>query len=167
MINNDDFQNGFLKFLNFLNFRIENFERIMYTASIVLLIFGISPKIGACLLWIPDPVIGGIFAVMTALPAAVGIASLQFVNMNKSRNLFVLGFSVFMGIVIPGRDLRTYFIKHLGDIGDGCWRRKKFATILRCCHKSRHQHHILAYYDDGHRLDCHQHADTCHQNFFF
>ena len=43
----------------------------MYTASIVLLIFGISPKIGACLLWIPDPVIGGIFAVMTALPAAV------------------------------------------------------------------------------------------------
>ena len=78
----------------------------MYTASIVLLIFGISPKIGACLLWIPDPVIGGIFAVMTALPAAVGMSSLQFVNMNKSRNLFVLGFSVFMGIVIPGRDHR-------------------------------------------------------------
>ena len=84
----------------------------MYTASIVLLIFGISPKIGACLLWIPDPVIGGIFAVMTALPAAVGIASLQFVNMNKSRNLFVLGFAVFMGIVIPGRDLRTDALPH-------------------------------------------------------
>ena len=44
---------------------------------------------------------------MTALPAAVGMSSLQFVNMNKSRNLFVLGFSVFMGIVIPGMDLRT------------------------------------------------------------
>jgi len=138
----------------------------MYTASIVLLIFGISPKIGACLLWIPDPVIGGIFAVMTALPAAVGIASLQFVNMNKSRNLFVLGFSVFMGIVIPGRDLRTLSVKRF-SFGDGCRRRNKFATILRCCHKSRHQHHILAYYDDGHRLDCHQHADTCHQIFFF
>ena len=44
---------------------------------------------------------------MTALPAAVGMSSLQFVNMNKSRNLFVLGFSVFMGIVIPGMDLRS------------------------------------------------------------
>ena len=105
--------------MNFWNFRTENFERIMYTASIVLLIFGISPKIGACLLWIPDPVIGGIFAVMTALPAAVGIASLQFVNMNKSRNLFVLGFSVFMGIVIPGRDLRTLSVLALmTDVGD-------------------------------------------------
>ena len=54
-----------------------------------------------------DPVIGGIFAVMTALPAAVGMSSLQFVNMNKSRNLFVLGFSVFMGIVIPGTDFQN------------------------------------------------------------
>ena len=44
---------------------------------------------------------------MTALPAAVGMSSLQFVNMNKSRNLFVLGFSVFMGIVIPGMDLQS------------------------------------------------------------
>ena len=47
---------------------------------------------------------------MTALPAAVGMSSLQFVNMNKSRNLFVLGFSVFMGIVIPGTDLRTEIV---------------------------------------------------------
>ena len=28
------------------------------------------------------------------------------------------------------------------------------------------QHHILAYYDVGNRLECQQHAETCHQHTF-
>ena len=31
----------------------------------------------------------------------------------------------------------------------------------------RHQHHILAYYDVGDRLECHQHAEKCHQHIFY
>ena len=33
--------------------------------------------------------------------AAVGISNLQFVNLNSSRNLFVIGFSLIMGFIIP------------------------------------------------------------------
>ena len=63
---------------------------------------GISPKIGACLLWIPRPVIGGVFAVMCSLPTAVGISTLQYANLNSSRNQFVIGFALFMSFILPG-----------------------------------------------------------------
>ena len=32
---------------------------------------------------------------------AVGISNLQFVNLNSSRNLFIVGYSFMMGMVIP------------------------------------------------------------------
>lgn len=32
---------------------------------------------------------------------AVGLSNLQFVDLNSSRNLFVLGFSIFFGLVLP------------------------------------------------------------------
>ena len=32
---------------------------------------------------------------------AVGISNVQFVNLNSSRNLFVLGFALFMGLALP------------------------------------------------------------------
>ena len=61
---------------------------------------GLSPKIAACLLWIPEPIIGGIFTIACSLPVSVGVQTLQFCNMNNSRNLFVLGFSIFFGLMI-------------------------------------------------------------------
>ena len=33
--------------------------------------------------------------------STVGLSQLQSVNLNSSRNLFVLGFSIFMGLVVP------------------------------------------------------------------
>lgn len=32
---------------------------------------------------------------------AVGLSNLQFIDLNSSRNLFVLGFSIFFGLVLP------------------------------------------------------------------
>lgn len=32
---------------------------------------------------------------------AVGLSNLQFVDMNSSRNLFVLGFAMFFGLTLP------------------------------------------------------------------
>jgi nucleobase transporter 1/2 len=33
--------------------------------------------------------------------AAVGISNLQFVDLNSSRNLFIVGFAFFMGLSVP------------------------------------------------------------------
>jgi nucleobase transporter 1/2 len=38
---------------------------------------------------------------MFGLIAAVGMSNLQYVDMNSSRNLFIVGFSLFMGLSLP------------------------------------------------------------------
>jgi len=65
---------------------------------IVLSVFG---KFGAIFTLIPNPVVGGMFWCLFGLIVAVGLSNLQFVNLNSSRNLFVLGFSFFNGMVVP------------------------------------------------------------------
>lgn len=45
---------------------------------------------------------------------AVGLSNLQFVDMNSSRNLFVLGFSMFFGLTLP-----NYLESNPGAINTG------------------------------------------------
>ncbi|XP_044136435.1 solute carrier family 23 member 2-like isoform X2 [Bufo gargarizans] len=74
---------------------------VLQTAGILLIILGLFGKFGAIFITIPEPVIGGMFMVMFGMIAAVGMSNLQYVDLNSSRNLFVLGFSMFSGLVIP------------------------------------------------------------------
>lgn len=45
---------------------------------------------------------------------AVGLSNLQFVDLNSSRNLFVLGFPIFFGLTLP-----NYLDSHPGAINTG------------------------------------------------
>lgn len=45
---------------------------------------------------------------------AVGLSNLQLVDLNSSRNLFVLGFSMFFGLTLP-----TYLDTHPKSINTG------------------------------------------------
>lgn len=45
---------------------------------------------------------------------AVGISNLQFVDLNSSRNLFIIGFSFFFGLTLP-----TYLSSHPDVIKTG------------------------------------------------
>ena len=65
---------------------------------IILALFG---KFGALFSTIPQPVIGGVFVVLFGMIAAVGLSSLQHVNLNSVRNLFIIGFALIIGLVIP------------------------------------------------------------------
>lgn len=47
---------------------------------------------------------------------AVGLSNLQFVDMNSSRNLFVLGFSMFFGLTLP-----NYLESNPGAISTGTY----------------------------------------------
>lgn len=40
-------------------------------------------------------------SLLAGMITAVGLSNLQFVDMNSSRNLFVLGFSMFFGLTLP------------------------------------------------------------------
>ena len=63
-----------------------------------MFLFGVLTKIGAIFVAIPDPVIGGMFIIMFGLIAAVGISNVQYLDMNSSRNLCILGFSIYFGL---------------------------------------------------------------------
>lgn len=76
-------------------------RRVIQFASVIIVIFGMISKFGVLFVAIPSPIMGGIFFVMFAIITGVGLSSLQYVNLNSSRNLFILGFSIFMGLSIP------------------------------------------------------------------
>lgn len=74
-------------------------RRVVMWGALVMIIFGLFSKFGALFLTIPSPIVGGIFCVMFGMIAAVGLSNLQFVDLNSTRNLFVLGFSIFFSLV--------------------------------------------------------------------
>ena len=74
-------------------------RRVIQWGALVMIIFGVLSKFGTIFVLIPQPIIGGLFCVMFSMITAVGLSSLQFVNLNSTRNLFVLGFSIFFGLV--------------------------------------------------------------------
>ena len=76
-------------------------RRVIQYAALIMLGFGVISKLGALFVTIPNPIIGGIFSVMFGIITAVGLSNLQFVDLNSTRNLFVLGFSLFFALVLP------------------------------------------------------------------
>ena len=84
-------------------------RRVIQVAALIMLLLGMFGKFGALFTTIPDPIVGGVFMVMFGMITAVGISNLQFVDMNSSRNLLVLGFSLMLGMALP------YWVKANGD----------------------------------------------------
>ncbi|XP_002415299.3 solute carrier family 23 member 1 [Ixodes scapularis] len=76
-------------------------RRVIQFGAGIMLVLGMVGKVGALFVAIPEPIMGGIFIVMFSVVSAVGLSSLQFVNLNSSRNLFVLGASLFLGLCLP------------------------------------------------------------------
>ena len=66
-----------------------------------MIILSLIGKFGALFVTIPDPVVGGVFIVLFGVLIAVGLSPLQFVDMDSMRNLFIIGFSMFFGLVLP------------------------------------------------------------------
>jgi len=76
-------------------------RRVIQLGAVFMLLLAIIGKFGALFTTIPDPVIGGIFIVMFGMITAVGLGTLQYADLNSMRNLFVLGISLFFGMVLP------------------------------------------------------------------
>ena len=79
-------------------------------SAIVIACFG---KVMAVIASLPTAMAGGVYCVMFALIAAVGLSSLQHINLNSERNLFVIGFSLFNALSIAGPS--GYFATQTGN----------------------------------------------------
>jgi nucleobase transporter 1/2 len=76
-------------------------RRVVRCGAAVMLLIPLVGKFGAILATLPMPVVGAMFVGLFGMIASVGLSNLQIVNLNNSRNLFIIGLSFFAGLSVP------------------------------------------------------------------
>jgi uracil-xanthine permease len=76
-------------------------RRVVRCGAAVMLFIPVVAKFGAILATLPKPVVGAMFVGLFGMIASVGLSNLQIVNLNNSRNLFIIGISFFAGLSVP------------------------------------------------------------------
>ncbi|MDI6860651.1 MAG: solute carrier family 23 protein [Caldisericia bacterium] len=94
-------------------------RRVIRAGAIIMLILPLIGKLFAVFASLPQPVVGAMYVGLFGLIAAVGLNNLQYVNLNNSRNLFILGLSLFGGLSFPAAfsPIRDSFSKKLAEQG--------------------------------------------------
>jgi len=82
-------------------------RRVVQAGACIMIVLAMFGKFGALFTAIPQPIVGGMYCAMFGMIAAVGLSNLQFVDLDSGRNLFILGFALFMGLSVP-----EYFEQH-------------------------------------------------------
>lgn len=90
-----------------------------------MILQGVINKFGAIFIMIPDPVVGGLFCVMFGMITAFGLSALQYVDLRSSRNLYIIGISLFFPLV-----LCQWMQKHPGVINTGIQELDSTLTVL-------------------------------------
>lgn len=76
-------------------------RHVVWVAGLLLIVLGVFAKFGVLAAAIPGPVVGGLYCALFGLIAAVGIQQLAKADLSSNRNLFIAGFSLFMGLSVP------------------------------------------------------------------
>ncbi len=76
-------------------------RRVVRCGAVVMLFIPLIGKFSALLATLPQPVVGAMFVGLFGMIASVGLSNLQIVNMNNSRNLFIIGLAFFAGLSVP------------------------------------------------------------------
>lgn len=93
---------------------------VVQIGAAVMVVVGYVGYFGQLVATVPDPIVGGLFVAMFGQIVAVGLSNLEYVDLNSSRNVFVIGFSLFVGLAIP-----TY----IGNVGDVSTLQSGFAAV--------------------------------------
>ncbi|CAL8268608.1 unnamed protein product [Merluccius merluccius] len=100
-------------------------RRVVQCGAVIMVLLGSVGKFTALFSSLPDPILGGMFCTLFGMITAVGLSNLQSVDLNSSRNLFVLGFSMFFGLTLP-----NYLDTHPGSIQTGVSELDHILTVL-------------------------------------
>ncbi len=74
---------------------------VVQIGAVVMLVVGFVGYFGRLVATVPDPIVGGLFVAMFGQIVAVGLSNLRYVDLDSSRNVFVVGFALFVGLAIP------------------------------------------------------------------
>ncbi len=83
---------------------------VVQIGAAVMLVIGFIGYFGQLIATIPDPIVGGLFVAMFGQIVAVGLSNLKYVDLDSSRNVFIIGFAMFVGLAIP------QYMANVGDV---------------------------------------------------
>jgi xanthine/uracil permease len=81
---------------------------VVQIGAAVMLLVGFVGYFGQLIATIPDPIVGGLYVAMFGQIVAVGLSNLEYVDLDSSRNVFVVGIALFTGLAIPA---------YMGNVG--------------------------------------------------
>ncbi|XP_045054306.2 solute carrier family 23 member 3 isoform X2 [Desmodus rotundus] len=76
-------------------------QRVAHLVGLFCVGLGISPKLTQLLTTIPLPVLGGVLGVTQAVVLSTGFSNFHLADIDSGRNVFIVGFSIFMALLLP------------------------------------------------------------------
>ncbi|KFO69688.1 Solute carrier family 23 member 3, partial [Cuculus canorus] len=70
-------------------------------SALVCMVLGMSPRLAGLLTRIPLAVHGGVLCVTYAVAVGMGISYFQYADIDSGRNIFIVGFAMFMALLVP------------------------------------------------------------------
>ncbi|XP_075862069.1 solute carrier family 23 member 3 isoform X3 [Microcebus murinus] len=76
-------------------------RRVAHLVGLLCVGLGLSPRLAQLLTTIPLPVLGGVLGVTQAVVLSTGFSSFHLADIDSGRNVFIVGFSIFMALLLP------------------------------------------------------------------
>ncbi|XP_027947972.1 solute carrier family 23 member 3 [Eumetopias jubatus] len=76
-------------------------RRVVHLVGLLCIGLGLSPRLAQLLTAIPLPVFGGVLGVTQAVVLSTGFSSFHLADIDSGRNVFIVGFSIFMALLLP------------------------------------------------------------------
>ncbi|NXS14881.1 S23A3 protein, partial [Neodrepanis coruscans] len=70
-------------------------------SALACVVLGMSPRLAGLLTHIPLAVHGGVLCVTYAVAVGTGISYFQYTDIDSGRNIFIVGFAMFMALLVP------------------------------------------------------------------
>ncbi|KAM4776866.1 solute carrier family 23 member 3 isoform 3-T3 [Cyanocitta cristata] len=70
-------------------------------SAVACMVLGMSPRLAGLLTHIPLAVHGGVLCVTYAMAVGTGISYFQYTDIDSGRNIFIVGFAMFMALLVP------------------------------------------------------------------
>ncbi|XP_035315162.1 solute carrier family 23 member 3 isoform X1 [Cricetulus griseus] len=76
-------------------------RRVAHLVGLFCMGLGFSPRLAQLFTNIPLPVLGGVLGVTQAVVLSAGFSSFHLADIDSGRNVFIVGFSIFMALLLP------------------------------------------------------------------
>ncbi|XP_054441618.1 solute carrier family 23 member 3 [Pteronotus mesoamericanus] len=76
-------------------------QRVAHLVGLLCVGLGLSPRLAQLLTTIPLPVLGGVLGVTQAVVLSTGFSNFHLADIDSGRNVFIVGFSIFMALLLP------------------------------------------------------------------